>query len=246
MISQALQLRIHQGDKEAFKTLYEAKAKEIYMTVLKALDSEEQARAAVKSIFLQIKRELTDATGPMDVDARLVQLTENQIHSLGQAVQGEPVGYAEAAAAVTWAAIAREEGEATAEAPLSAETHAEPAPAVSPEQTVPPTAAAEEPTPAESPAATAAPGQDLPPFQRTQAYMQSDPGYEKNGEYFPAKPGGKRKTSLGTVVLKVLILFFLVFFLWVLAGILMDLRVLPAVDLGFAWFNRNIFALFNV
>ena len=35
-------------------------------------------------------------------------------------------------------------------------------------------------------------------------------------------------------------------FLWIVAGILMDLGILPYYDLGFAWFNANLYPLFTL
>ena len=72
--------------------------------------------------------------------------------------------------------------------------------------------------------------------------MNSDPDYPRKG---PAQPQRAAGRNLGTALLKCFIILFLILFIWVLIGILMDLKVLPYVDLGFRWFNRNVFALFN-
>ena len=34
--------------------------------------------------------------------------------------------------------------------------------------------------------------------------------------------------------------------LWIIVGILMDLDLLPFVDLGYTWFNQNVFPLFRL
>ena len=43
-----------------------------------------------------------------------------------------------------------------------------------------------------------------------------------------------------------LIFVFLALFIWIAVGILMDLGILTRIDLGFAWFNENIFPLFQL
>ena len=32
--------------------------------------------------------------------------------------------------------------------------------------------------------------------------------------------------------------------LWALVGVLMDTRLIPAIDLGYRWFNQMVFPLF--
>ena len=56
-------------------------------------------------------------------------------------------------------------------------------------------------------------------------------------------PRGKRP---GAIVAFVLLAVLLVVFAWLLAGILMDLSVLPFCDLGYSWFNANIFPFFEL
>ena len=41
-----------------------------------------------------------------------------------------------------------------------------------------------------------------------------------------------------------LLLTAIVIVLWVIAGLLMDMNLIPAVDLGYAWFNANITQMF--
>lgn len=86
----------------------------------------------------------------------------------------------------------------------------------------------------------------LPPLERAFAYMKSDPDQPpvKGDSSRALAPAPSRRG--GAVVLKCLIVLFLLLFIWMLVGILMDMHILPAADWGYSWFNRNIFALFNV
>ena len=52
----------------------------------------------------------------------------------------------------------------------------------------------------------------------------------------------KRIVRIAAIVAAVLFLVFL----WLLAGILMDLDVIPSFDLGYRWFNEHIFDFFRI
>lgn len=54
---------------------------------------------------------------------------------------------------------------------------------------------------------------------------------------------GPRHTALSVFCIILLLLFILVL-LWAIGGILMDIGWIPEYDLGYSWFNENVFALF--
>lgn len=61
-------------------------------------------------------------------------------------------------------------------------------------------------------------------------------------EYPPARP----HIGAGRVIMILLLALFFLLLLWALVGILMSLHVLPALDLGYAWFDRVVFQLFGL
>ena len=62
MISDALQERIHCGDRDAFRALYSEYSRDVYLTACEVLKDEALARAVVKQVFLRIYRELLEWT----------------------------------------------------------------------------------------------------------------------------------------------------------------------------------------
>ena len=79
---------------------------------------------------------------------------------------------------------------------------------------------------------------ELPPLERTRAYMRADGTV--NGPY--AKP--VRGKSHG--FLTFLLVLFLLVLLWMMAGVLMGLGYIPKFDLGYSWFNMNVFPFFSI
>ena len=43
-----------------------------------------------------------------------------------------------------------------------------------------------------------------------------------------------------------LLILLLLILLWVLAGVLMDVQLIRAYDLGYSWFNETIYPLFSL
>lgn len=79
MISPSLQERIHRGDRDAFRALYSEYSRDVYLTAREALQSDALARAVVRQVFLRIHRELLAAAAPLDTDARIDALTNEEI-----------------------------------------------------------------------------------------------------------------------------------------------------------------------
>lgn len=86
----------------------------------------------------------------------------------------------------------------------------------------------------------------LPPLQRAEAYMEAErkgkPGKRDKRAHAPEEERPHRSSA----VITVLIVLFLLMFLWVLAGILMDFAIIPRFDLGYQWFNDTVFPLFSL
>ncbi len=83
------------------------------------------------------------------------------------------------------------------------------------------------------------------PLERVQERMAADgaPVHDKRTRR-PRRADAPPRESNGVVT--ALIFVFLALFIWIAVGILMDLGILTRIDLGFAWFNDNIFPLFQL
>ncbi|MBR5981033.1 MAG: hypothetical protein IK035_03405, partial [Firmicutes bacterium] len=56
----------------------------------------------------------------------------------------------------------------------------------------------------------------------------------------------QEKKHGGSAVVLILLILFVLAFLWLLAGILMDLKIIPFMDLGFSFFNQHVFEFFKI
>lgn len=79
MITNDLQKRIQHGDREAFRTVYTKYGRDVYLTALHALGSEEAARGVVKQTFLVLHNELMRASDDVDLAVRIRELSENEL-----------------------------------------------------------------------------------------------------------------------------------------------------------------------
>ena len=83
----------------------------------------------------------------------------------------------------------------------------------------------------------------LPPLERTYAYMEADRVFaSKRPEETPERAKPKKRNAFQ----KLLVMLLLLVLFWALAGVLMDIRLIPAFDLGYRWFNATIFPLFSI
>ena len=210
MVTNDLQKRIQNGDREAFRSVYTKYGRDVYLTALHALGSEEAARGVVKQTFLVLHNELMRALDDIDLGVRIRELAENELLLLQIIKSG---GGEQAASAVA----------ARGKEPAPAEPLADAVPAAEEEEEVP--------IPA-----------DLPPLERTRAYMRADNA--------PAtSPKREKKTGsfrFGQGLSVFLLVVFLLLLLWTLAGVLMGLGFIPMFDLGYDWFNRSVFPLFHL
>ena len=210
MVTNELQKRIQNGDREAFRSVYTKYGRDVYLTALHALSSEEAARGVVKQTFLSLHHELMHATEDVDIGLRVKELAENELLLLEILKTG---GGEQAASAVT------ERAKSTERARTYVEPDTEP----------------------EDEAESAIPA-DLPPLERTRAYMRADnaPGAAPKRE----RKSGSSRFSQGLSVFFLIV--FLLLLLWTLAGVLMGLGFVPKFDLGYDWFNRSVFPLFHL
>ena len=211
MITNTLQKRISSGDREAFKAVYSEYGRGVFLSAMKALGSEAEARVVVKQTFLNLHRELLDAADDMDIPVRIRELTEHELllakilrnnGVFDAAAQSEPLGSGYTSAYRSGGASARSAFE----------------PEDLPEESEP-----------------------LPPLERTYAYMEADRVFaSKRPEETPA-PAKRKK---GGAFQKMLVMLLLLVLLWALIGVLMDVRLIPAFDFGYRWFNQTVFPLF--
>lgn len=190
MISDALQERIHCGDRDAFRALYSEYSRDVYLTACEVLKDEALARAVVKQVFLRIYRELLDASGPINTDERIDELTNEEIR-VQRIVAGD-----------TGSDVLK-----TVHTPRRIERRSEPT--------------------------------DTDAFTRLkERYAENLPAIEipKKQPYH----GGMLAVSI------VLLVLFLLLLLWIVAGFLMSMDILPAIDLGYSWFNEAILPLFDL
>jgi len=217
MITNELQKRIFNGDREAFRAVYQKYGRGVYLDALKALGNETTARGVVKQTFLNLHNELMCKDEDIDLQERIRALADQE--TLLVQVLGSPSGE-EAGAAV--AAHGSVPAEAPQE-PSAVEDYADDSETADTES--------DEETP-----------DDLPPLERTHAYMRADGEEDLQAMRERASKSPKQGRWLGSVLLAL----FLLILLWVLGGILMDLGILPFIDLGYSWFNETIFQLFKL
>lgn len=212
MITNTLQKRINSGDREAFRSVYNEYGRGVFLTAVKALGSEAEARAVVKQTFLNLHRELLNAVEDIDLPVRIHELTEHEL-MLAKIIRNKGVFDAAAQGGSVGAAYAAS-GSAASSA-RNAFAGGDPA----------------------------GPDAPLPPLERAYAYMEADRVFasRRSGEN-RSEPGSGRRGGF----LRFLLILLLLILLWVLAGVLMDVQLIRAYDLGYSWFNETIYPLFSL
>ena len=79
--------------------------------------------------------------------------------------------------------------------------------------------------------------------QNNSVYNAFDDGDQYNDEYYDEQPEKHRNKGLFVFCIIINIILILVL-LWFLCGLLVNLGVLPQIDLGYTWFNNTIYPLF--
>ena len=261
MISDEIQALVRRGDKDAFLGIYTQYAKQVYLRAAEDLGSDEEARDAVKQTFLLLRREMMLSDSPVDVEARIRALYGQEIAMRrllkGDAPSPTPTPSPMEAAPLQSAAFppAAVQDGAADELPVTVQIPAldgapalpaDPAPAFAPQPDERPA-----PQPAKKPLS---PSPTPDALDRVQHYMQEDgvpqtPPHGRRGArrgHGPDGPHGRGRKRGENAVISGLIVLLSALLLWIVAGILMDFQVLPFVDLGYTWFNQNIFPLFHL
>ncbi len=245
--------QIAAGDHEAFRAVYEKYGKIVYQKALEQTGSNEQAQIILKNVFRALFRQLKESHSD-PILFLLEGLTDLQIAGAADIVPGTE--QKEPSPAVT-----------DTEQPVSA-ADAVPAVPAAPQEN--PSDAGQEPggslfdhveadfhgeydetalSPEELKNRAAAPADNTAVAVSTDAIPQNaaeTDNYEEaplNAADMGQKP---RKAHRGLTVFLVILLVLLVLLtVWFGAGVLMMYDVIPKLDLGYSWFNQNLFNLFR-
>ena len=230
MLSADLQRRIAAGEREAFQLLYDEYGRDIYLRAAAELDDAGQAQRVVKQSFLSLHAAIRAADGPVDAYAVLDRAAREAIAAMGckHAPAPEPPA-AQPAEEQPAAPVDRAEPEADADED-DLDSYAAPA---------------EAELPARQPRKRKRNAQQDETDALLERVRARTPVIDGGRPEEPEEPAPKR-SALGNAILSVFLVLFLIVFLWILTGILMDFELLPRVDLGFRWFNENVFQLFSL
>ena len=259
MNSHELQKRIQAGDREAFRELYALCGRGVFLRAQEAFSDADITRGIVKQVFLNLHNEIFSSDVPLDIDIRLEALTDVEIRTrrilagdfaAAEAMKTPSISNAPATEPVKAPSVSDVPPVETVNAPGASD-----APAAEAFHAVHETVVAD--TPPNSAAADNTPyaAEPIPeifeqaepyrtPLERAQAHMEAEPPQPRGKKRRPQSEGGKRRG--GSVLTTILIAVFLLLFLWLLTGILMDFSILPRFDLGYQWFNDHLFPLFTL
>lgn len=118
---------------------------------------------------------------------------------------------------------------------------AQPVPQAMPQAEAQQTAQYQEPKTLQTPKPAMQPTQTFPGiFPQGVAYEPYIPGAEAKKK----DAGKEKKRNIGRIAIIVGLSVMILITLWMIVGLLMDLQVLPEVDLGYKWFNDNLMNIF--
>ena len=223
MIQSELQQRAHAGDREAFREIYETYSREVYALAQRRFNDAEKSRGIVRQVFLSLYRELLHEDEDIDIPARVSAIVDEEIR-IRRIADGD---LSEDTLKAQCALAEEPDTSGTMERirrRMDAEQERDAGEAGSEE-------------PAVQPAVPTETMQGTVPQARAKDAAQP--------ELLQTPKKKKRASTGGTIAAIVAAVLFLVF-LWLLAGILMDLDVIPRFDLGYRWFNEHIFDFFRI
>lgn len=223
MIQSELQQRAHAGDREAFREIYETYSREVYALAQRRFNDAEKSRGIVRQVFLSLYRELLHEDEDIDIPARVSAIADEEIR-IRRIADGD---LSEDTLKAQCALAEEPDTSGTMERirrRMDAEQERDAGEAGSEE-------------PAVQPAVPTETMQGTVPQARAKDAAQP--------ELLQTPKKKKRASTGGTIAAIVAAVLFLVF-LWLLAGILMDLDVIPGFDLGYRWFNEHIFDFFRI
>ncbi len=231
----------YRGGEEVFRQLFQQYGESIYSMLLSRCQDKQLAREMLRGIFAEVY-EVLIGDGTVDVTAAwLKSLAEEQLmrkrliparaeqrlitetsqatrQQLGKEIERDPA----------MRALAFEVASAQV-----ASFGAQPERQVS--QPMPPQQARPQPGPR-----SAALAQEAYPPRRQQP--QQPAAQKKRVPYAPQTGASKR--NIGRIAILVGLSILIVFTLWLIVGLLMSAQIFPTADLGYQWFNANIWHVF--
>ena len=247
MFQNDLQRRIHNGEREAFKELYNRYSTEVYSLTQTALGDSEKAKDALKQVFMKLYRELMRTENDLDLAERLSALTNEEIR-LARILAGE-ISKDALQVQYTVSVDLDSNSNDTMTRVRSRVMPSEPAAdsftvrEETPRQVVPvdPFFADERPEPQSKPdyvEEDRSYSRPVPPKE------DIDTNQRRKTEDLGLQPKKKKKSGSGFVVF--LLVLLVIVFVWILLGILMDLGYIPFKDLGYRLFNQRVFNFFKI
>jgi len=234
MITNDLQKRIHDGDREAFRTIYAEYGRGVYLNALKTLGNETDARNVVKQTFLNLHHELLRSIEAVDIPTRIRELAENEL-LLMEILDSKTLTQAAAVVASRQTAAPQADGapEGRSASFTPQEDDAE-RPVRRPRR--------ERVSFDDDDDADSGDGESIPPPDRPHAHRQAD---GETNLRMREQDRAVKQSRRGRGFSRFLLILFILILLWVVAGILMDFGFIPQFDLGYGWFNVHIFPLFT-
>ena len=234
MFQDELQKRIHDGDQDAFRELYGKYSKKVFSLVNNALDDKDTARAAVKQIFLKVYRQILRDDTDLDLPAELSALTNEEIR-IRRIAKGE---ISEEALQVQYIVTAQDDLE-TNDTMVKIRSRMIQDEAVRQQ---------------EEPEKTVKEEKQEVREEKQEIREEKTPEPESKepisllDNTADLRPDRKKKKKSGSVIATIVLTILILAFLWLIAGILMDpkIGVLPPVDLGYSYFNKNVFEFFRL
>ena len=243
MFQDELQRRIHDGDKDAFRELYNRYSRDVYSLVYTALGDADASRNSIKQVFMKLYRELIRTENDLDLAERLSALTNEEIR-LARILAGD---FSKDALQVLYTvSVDRDPDSGDTMMRVRSRTMEEDAG----DRLLFPEPAAAVTAPVgytdEAPREEArAPEKRKPVPKEEPRGEQRRPDVRKEEQPIGLDLKEEKKRG-GSVAVLIVLAVFVLAFLWLLAGILMDLKIIPFVDLGFSFFNRHVFQFFTI
>ena len=226
MFQDPLQKRANAGEQEALREIYARYSKKVYALTQAALGDMDSAKSAVKQIFLQLYREIMNAEEDLDLAACLSALTNEEVR-LQRIARGD---FSKDTLQIQYTVSAEDESNSK---DTMLRIHERMVAADEEEE--------KKQKEFEDDVIREMEQEESGKSRRNQTSYRKPVLQEEMVQMFD-EPKKKKGGGFITFLLILLVLVFL----WLLIGILMDLTVLPFVDLGYSFFNNNIFEFFKI
>ena len=244
MFQDELQRRIHYGDKDAFRELYNKYSRDVYSLVYTALGDVDASRNSIKQVFMKLYRELIQTEDDLDLAERLSALTNEEIR-LARILSGD---FSKDALQVLYTvSVDRDPNTSDTMMRVRSRMMADEGDGnklLFPE--TPATEIAEAGYRRDMPAEERGPAERRKPVPKKEPREKRDQTAYREEEQRVGLDLKQEKKRGGSAVVLILLILFVLAFLWLLAGILMDLKIIPFMDLGFSFFNQHVFEFFKI